>query len=162
MALRPDRIVTEEYIDSFMDVSADTNPGGVVSYVTGASGVAMDQAENKVSYVANPSGVMPRGILMTKVTTKDLTQTQLNYYGTEVADGGKVNVLGKGEVTTDYILTGHTPTRGQRAYVAHSGYIANSDVATDDTDLTGATRIIGRFVTAKDEDGFARVAVNLP
>lgn len=163
MALRPDRTTIDTDIRFFMEQVAER--GGIVSYtVTGVnpSGAANDQSENKVSYVAEPSGLRPAGLLMNDMVNLDLTRQHKNFHKDEIQYGGKVTVNRKCTVVTDRIYPGHTPLAGQTAYVGHSGYLCNSDVATDDTDLTGETRKVGRFETRKDEDGFAEVTVNLP
>lgn len=161
MALKADRRFVDGDISFFMNAVAER--GGIVSMTgTAASGAAMDQAESTVGYVADPSGVNALGVLMTDVVNLDLTRQHANWHKEEVQLGGKVNVWTKGTVVTDQIYPGHSPAPGGRAYVGHSGLLAASDVATDDTDLTGDTRVVGRWETAANEDGFAKVSVNLP
>ena len=60
---------------------------------------------------------------------------------------------------TNRIYPGTTPTAGQNAYIAHSGYIANSAVVSDDSAISS---LVGRFLSTKDEDGYCKVSVNLP
>jgi hypothetical protein len=161
MALKPLRIYTESHIDAFMNATAER--GGVVSFSSAtASGEAMDQSEFTVDYVANPSGIAPYGILMNDVVNYDLTRQRLNEHKDEVQLGSKVTVLSKGVVVTDRIYPGQTPAAGGVAYVGHSGYIASTDVATTAGTALIERRIIGRFLSAKDQDGFAKVQVNLP
>ena len=100
--------------------------------------------------------------MLNDVVNLDLTRQHENWHKDEVQVGGKVTVLKRGWVVSDFVYPGHNPTPGQRAYVGHSGYMGSADVATDDTDLTGETRIVGRFLSGEDEDGFAKVEVNLP
>jgi len=160
MALKPQRTQGLWDISAFMNSTAER--GGIVSFSSAtASGVAMDQAEMTVDYVANPSGVVPFGMLMQDVVNKDLTQTFLDPYKDEVQVGSKVATQSICEVTTDRIYPGHTPSAGSTAYIGHSGYIASADVANDDSDSTGATRIVGQFRSAKDENGFAKVRINI-
>lgn len=161
MGLKADRRFVDGDISFFMNSVAER--GGIVSFTgTASSGAAMDQAESTVDYVAEPSGVEPVGVLMTDVVNLDLTRQHANWHQEEVQVGGKVNVWTKCTVVTDRVYPGHTPAPGDRAYVGHSGYIASADVATDDTDLTGVERVVGRWETGKNEDGFAKVSVNLP
>lgn len=161
MSLKADRRHVDSDIAHFMNSTATR--GGIVSVTaTISSGAAMDQSEATVAYVAEPSGVEPLGVLMCDVVNLDLTRQHPNWHKEEVQVGGKVTVWTKCTVVTDYIYPGHTPTPGQIAYVGHSGYIAASDVATDHVDSTGDTRKVGRFVTAKNADGFAKVDINLP
>jgi hypothetical protein len=70
--------------------------------------------------------------------------------------GGKVTVLRKGYVVTNNIFG--TPTAGAAAYAAAhaAGGSAAGDIATS------GTYQIGRFLSTKDEDGYAKVEVNLP
>jgi len=163
MALKALRIHNDSSIEHFMTSTAER--GGIVSFsYTGqaSSGGAIDQAESTVAYVANPSGVKPRGVLMCDVVNNDLTRQHANWHKEEVQVNGKVTVWPQCTVVTNRIMSGHTPLPGQRAFVGHSGLLGNADVATDHTDLTGATRVVGRWVTRKDEDGYAKVQVNLP
>lgn len=161
MALKADRRHVDSDISFFMSEVAER--GGIVSIsATSSSGAAMDQAEATVSYVANPSGIKPLGVLMDDMVNLDLTRQKLNPYKQEVQLGGKVSVWPKGVVVTDFVYPGHTPTPGQLAYVGHSGYIAASNVATDHTDTTGVRHLVGRWLSKKNEDGFAKVEINLP
>jgi hypothetical protein len=161
MALKSHRIHNDSTIEHFMSATAER--GGIVSLSsTTSSGTAMDQAANTVAYVAEPSGVEPRGILMCTVVDEDLTRVHRNWHKEEVQVGGKVTVWTQGTVTTDRIYPGQTPAAGDAAYVGHSGFIANSDVASDSGPDASADRKVGRFITGKDEDGYAKVQINLP
>ena len=136
--------------------------GGIVSLTgTAASGAAMDQAESTVDYVADGSGVEPIGILINDVVNLDLTRQHINWHKDEVQVGGKVTVWTDCTVVTDRVYPGQTPTPGQLAYVGHSGFIAASDV-TSDSEFASTTRLVGRFLTSKDEDGYAKIAIKLP
>jgi len=160
MALKGDRQQGLWDLSAFMNSVAER--GGIVAFSGAtASGVAMDQSELTVDYVANPSGVKPFGMLMQDVVNKDLTQTRIDPYKNEVQVGGKVATQSICEVTTDMIYPGHTPAPGDPAYLGHSGFIGNVDVATDAVDITGATRKIGQFRTGPNEGGFCRVRVNI-
>ncbi len=159
MGLRGDRQQLHDDISFF--ATATATRGGVVSASTAGSGAAMDQAAAVVAYKANPSGAQPLGILLNTVVNEDLTRMHRNWHKDEVQVNSKVTVLMKGTVVTDMIYTGHTPAVGGYAYVGHSGYIAASDVATDHVNAA-RTRVIGVFLSTKDEDGFCKVSVNLP
>ena len=95
--------------------------------------------------------------------------------------GGKVTIWNKCTVVTDRIYPGITVAGGDVAYAAPSGYISNRvhyapwgswtrnqilasgthdvsvQIPPDFYDLA-----VGRFLSSKDEDGFAKVSVNLP
>lgn len=160
MALKADRRHVDSTIDHFM--SSTEERGGIVSLdSTDASGVAMDQAANTVAYVAEPSGIQPRGVLMSDVVDEDLTRQHRNWHKEEVQVGGKVTVWTIGEVTTDRVYPGQNPAPGDIAYVGHSGFIANSDVSTDSGAVDSQSKIVGRWITGEDEDGFAKVFINI-
>jgi hypothetical protein len=150
MPLKGDRFELDTDISYFMNETAVR--GGVVSVSTQGSGAAMDSASALVVQAANPSGVAPLGILLNDVVDIDQTRQHLNWHKDEVQKGSKVTILTKGFVVTDRISG--TPTAGQIAYVGSSGLISG-------TQATGAAAI-GRFLSTKDADGFAKVAVNLP
>lgn len=150
--LKPDRIYTETVSDYFMDEVASR--GGVVSVSTGGSGVAMDSALQLATYKANPSGAAAIGVLLQDVVIVDLTKTHINWNKSEVNKGSKVAILKKGQVTTNMIYPGVSPTPGQKAYLGQSGYFTNVQA--------NSAPHVGDFVTSKDEDGYAKVNVNLP
>ena len=156
MALKTDRSVLDTDISFFMNEAATR--GGIASVSTGGSGAAMDQGEALVTYAAVPSGKVPVGLLLNDMVNIDLTRQHLNQHKDEVQKGGKVT-LRKGYVVTN--IEG-TPSAGDPAYVAHSGNLAASDLSNDDTDADGSTRLVGRFLSSKDQDGYAKVYIDLP
>ena len=158
MALKTDRSVLDTDISFFMNEAATR--GGIASVSTGGSGAAMDQGEALVTYAAVPSGKVPVGLLLNDMVNIDLTRQHLNQHKDEVQKGGKVTVLRKGYVVTDNIQG--SPSAGDPAYVAHSGNLAASDLSNDDTDADGSTRLVGRFLSSKDQDGYAKVYIDLP
>lgn len=158
MALKSDR--HEEVTDiSFFYTAGTATRGGVVCLdVLSASGAALDQGDNTVSYQQAADTDVPVGILLNDVVDKDLTRTHLNQYKDEVQKGGKVTVMTRGWVVTN-MVTG-TPTPGSLAYAsaATAGYISTSAAnATASGNLA-----IGRWMSRKDADGYAKVFVNLP
>jgi hypothetical protein len=148
MALKPDRIEFLTDVSFFMNTTAER--GGVASVVTGASGVAMDDATAVVAYAAVASGAKPIGVLINDVVNIDLTRQHINYYKDEVQLGGKVTLLRQGQVTTNRV-TG-SPAAGTDAYVGASGLIGTSS--------TNAVKI-GTFLSSVDADGYAKLSVNL-
>jgi len=158
MALKTDRSVLDTDISFFMNEAATR--GGIASVSTGGSGAAMDQGEALVTYAAVPSGKVPVGLLLNDMVNIDLTRQHLNQHKDEVQKGGKV-LLQKGYVVTNSI-EGTSPAAGDTAYVAHSGNLAASDLSNDDTDTDGSTRLVGRFLSSKDQDGYAKVYIDLP
>ena len=95
---------------------------------------------------------------MNDVVNKDLTRTHLNQFKDEVQKGGKVTVMTRGWVVTSNI--DGTPKAGEIAYASFvtAGNICNSTTfAAQSGELA-----IGRFMSRKDADGYAKVYVNLP
>ena len=159
MALKQDRSTLQTDISFFMNEAAVR--GGVVSISTGGSGAAMDQGEALVTYAALPSGKVPVGLLLNDMVDIDLTRQHLNQHKDEVQKGGKVTLLRKGYVVTNS-LEGTSPSAGDVAFVAHSGLLATSDLSDDDSDEDGSTRVVGRFLSGVDQDGYAKVYIDLP
>jgi hypothetical protein len=158
MALKGDRYELQTDVSFFMNEVAER--GGVVTLASTStpSGVAMDSSANVVTYVTNPSGKIPLGILLNDMVNIDLTRQHINWHKDELQKGGKVTVLRKGYVVTNLVGSG-TPTAGAYAYVADSGYISTSTRALI---LDLGAQPIGRFMTAKDTEGYAKVEINLP
>jgi hypothetical protein len=141
-------------IDFFMNEVAER--GGIASFSTAGSGAAMDQAQQLATYAANPSGAKPIGILMNDMVSVDLTRQKLNPYKDEVQIGGKVTLWDKGEVVTNMIQPGITVTVGQTAYLHASGYVSNTN------HLDHSNNVVGRFMSTKNQNGYAKLSVNLP
>ena len=159
MALKTDRSTLQTDISFFMNEAATR--GGVVTLSTGGSGASMDNGSALVTYVAAPSGKVPFGLLVNDMVNIDLTRQHLNQHKDEVQKGGKVTLLTKGWVVTSN-LEGTSPAAGNAAFLAHSGNLSTTDLSADDTDADGSTRVVGRFVSDVDEDGYAKVFIDLP
>lgn len=155
MALKSDRYELQTDISFFYNAGTATR-GGVVVHGTAGSGAAMDQGVNLVTYAAVTASSRPVGILLNDVVNKDLTRTHLNQHKDEVQKGGKVTVLRKGYVVTNS-LTG-TPAAGDTAYACH---VTAGNIRPDSPGSSGVL-VVGRFLSSKDEDGYAKVEVNLP
>ncbi len=149
MALKSDRLELQTDISFFYNAGTATR-GCVVVHDTAGSGAAMDQGVNLVK--KHTAGV-PVGVLLNDVVNKDLTRTHLNQHKDEVQKGGKVTVLRKGYVVTNDIDTTQNPVAGSGAYA--SGGTAGAIAMT-------GTYQVGRWLSSKDEDGYAKVEVNLP
>jgi len=159
MALKSDRSTLQTDISFFMNEAATR--GGVVALSTAGSGASMDNGAALVTYSADASGQVPVGILINDMVNIDLTRQHLNQHKDEVQKGGKVTLLQKGWVVTD-LLEGTAPNGGDVAYLAHSGYLASSNIVVDTDDADGSTRVVGRFLSDIDEDGYAKVYIDLP
>jgi hypothetical protein len=129
--------------------------GGIVVVSTAGSGVAMDQAAQTVTYAADPSGKRPVGVLMSEMVNLDLTRQRINENKEEIQKGGKVTVWNKCQVTTNRIRPEITVAAGDVAYVGPSGLLTNSNAHPD----YGVE--VGRFDSTEDENGYAKVTVNL-
>jgi hypothetical protein len=168
MALKGDRY--EAITDISFNMNEVASRGGVATISTVGSGSALDQSAALVTYAAAPSGNQPVGILMNDMVNIDQTRQHINWHKDEMQKGSKVRLLMEGFVVTNFIDPGVTPAAGDPAYVGPSGYIRNTGgVGTTDNDgslsgtggqpLYGA--LIGRFLSTKDEDGYAKVYVKL-
>jgi hypothetical protein len=111
----------------------------------------MDNSAAVVAYSADASGVAPMGVLLNDVVDIDLTRQHINFHKDEVSLGSKVALLRVGQVTTDDVSG--TPTAGDAAYTANSGQLSASQA-------TGTVKV-GTFLSSKDADGFAKVAINI-
>ena len=158
MALKTDRSTLQTDISFFMNEAATR--GGIASLSTGGSGASMDNGAALVTYAAIPSGKVALGLLVNDMVSIDLTRQHLNQHKDEVQKGGKVTLLQKGWVVTSS-LEGADPSAGDAAFMAHSGNLAASDLSTDDSDTHGS-KVVGRFLSSVDEDGYAKVFIDLP
>ena len=164
MALKADRYEESTDISFFYNAGTATRGGVVVLDDQGlASGAALDQGENLVKYKAATKNDVPVGILLNDVVNKDLTRTHLNQYKDEVQKGGKVTILTRGWVVTNNIEG--TPKAGEKAYAVGEGVgSATAGSLTNATLFPGASGAlcVGRWMSRKDADGYAKLYVNLP
>lgn len=154
MALKGDRYELQTDISFFMNEVAER--GGMASLSTGGSGSAMDQSAALATYAATGSGKVPLGILLNDVVNLDLTRQHINWYKNEVQKGGKVTLLRKGYVVTNKIQ-GTAPAAGDPTFVAHSGNLSKTDLVGH-----GTQPVVGVFLSSPDQDGYAKVEINLP
>jgi hypothetical protein len=156
MALKGDRVEVIQDVSFFMNETAER--GGIATMSTAGSGAALDQSNALVTYAAAPSGKVCVGMLMNDMVNIDQTRQHINWYKDEVQKGLKVRLMLEGWAVTNMIYPGATPTAGQQAYVAPSGYITNSRGIAGSTE----SQAVGRWLSTKDEDGYAKVYVKLP
>jgi len=151
MALRPDRNEHLTDLSFFMNETAER--GIIVVHSTGGSGAAMDDSNAKVIAPATTvSGKNPAGLLLNDVVNLDLTRQHINFHKDEVQQGNKVLLLRRGTVVTDQISG--TPTVGAKAYFVVGGTISASNQDSVSTQ-------VGRFLSVKDADGYAKVEINI-
>ena len=156
MALKGDRYEGMTDVSFFMNDSSAAK-GGVVVLSTGGSGVALDQSTALVTYAAAASGNVPVGLLLNDMVNIDQTRQHINFHKNEVQKGGKVTLLTKGWVVTN-MITG-TPAAGNPAYLTDEGKLTPTKSADGGV---VATPPVGRFLSSEDEDGYAKVAIDLP
>ncbi len=159
MALKADRHEETTDISFFYNAGTATRGGVVCLADLGlASGAAMDQGENLVAYTAATATSVPVGILLNDVVNKDLTRTHLNHHKDEVQKGGKVTVMTRGWVVTSNVEG--TPVAGELAFASSTsaGDICNGTTFA----AKSGELVVGRFMSRKDADGYAKVWVNLP
>ena len=147
MALRPDRNEHLTDLSFFMNETAER--GVIVTAATQGSGAAMDDSSAAVQ-VANAKNEKPVGLLLNDVVNLDLTRQHINYAKDEVQQGGKVLLLRVGTVTTDQISG--SITMGAAAHFMSDGTLATGSTASIQ---------VGRFLSKKDADGYAKVAINI-
>ena len=150
MALRPDRHELQTDLSFFMNETAER--GIVVVASTQGSGAAMDDsnAAVKIGAFADRATDDPVGILLNDVVNLDLTRQHINFAKDEVQQGGKVLLLRVGTVTTDQISG--SITMGAAAHFMSDGTLATGSTASIQ---------VGRFLSKKDADGYAKVAINI-
>ena len=146
MALKPDRVEHLTDLSFFMDEIGTR--GQIVTHSSDGSGASMDDANAKV-IKATATGQNPAGLLLNDVVDIDLTRQHINFAKDEVQKGGKVLLLRRGTVVTDNVAG--TPAAGAKAYFTTDAKI---------TSAAGSVQI-GRFLSAEDADGYAKVEINL-
>ena len=149
MALRPDR--NEHFTDLSFFLNETAERGIMVTAATQGSGAAMDDSAAAVQ-VANATNEKPVGLLLNDVVNLDLTRQHINYAKDEVQQGGKVLLLRVGTVTTDQVSG--SITMGEAAHFMSDGTLASATGSS-------ASIQIGRWLSKKDADGFAKVAINI-
>jgi hypothetical protein len=148
MALKPDRIEAYTDISFFMNKVAER--GGIVVHDTSGSGVSMDDANAQVVYPTGTDG-NPAGLLLNDVVDLDLTRQHINWHRDEVQIGSKVTLLRQGQVTTDVLKSGVNVTAGESAYFDEFGELTNVNNSVK----------VGRFLSSRDADGYAKVDINI-
>lgn len=156
MALKSDRNVLDTEIS--LTCNTVTAKGLVVCHTTTASGVG-NETPGIVSAVPNPSGFKVVGILLSSFVDIDQTRQHRNFMKDEQIIGEKAPILRKGYVVTNSLASNITVLAGQKAYLTASGTLTNIVSATGGE---VATPLVGEFSTKVDEDGYAKVTINLP
>lgn len=152
MALKPDRL--EDYTDIRFFMNETGERGCIVIHDTSVSGLGgLDDAGSVVKKPTDSGGV-PAGMLMNDVVNVDLSRYRLNEQKDEVQVNSKVCLMKRGRAKTNMLVAGVNPVVGESAYYNNGGLLTNS--------TGGANGLVGRFGSAKDEDGYVVVEINLP
>lgn len=159
MALKPDRDYNETTDITNFWTTVAAEKGGMACVVTQGSGAAIginlaDEA-NVVGYLATINiNSVPKGILLqTVAAAMSATRDFPNFENGEIRPSDKCTLVTQGWVVTDMIHPSVTPSAGDPAYLAVSGFVSSTSGAL--------TRRVGRFETAKDANGFARVSIDI-
>jgi len=152
MALRPDRNEHLTDLSFFMNETAER--GLLVVASTQGSGAAMDDssAAVKIGAIGDVGTDKPVGLLLNDVVNLDLTRQHINYAKDEVQQGSKVLLLRRGTVVTDQISG--AVTMGDPAHFMGAGQLTSATLNT-------TSKQVGRFLSKKDADGFAKVEINI-
>tara|TARA_B100000809_G_scaffold242779_1_gene267181 strand:+ start:386 stop:847 length:462 start_codon:yes stop_codon:yes gene_type:complete len=152
MALRPDRNEHLTDLSFFMNETAER--GILVVASTQGSGAAMDDssAAVKIGTAVARATDAPVGLLLNDVVNLDLTRQHINYAKDEMQKGGKVLLMRVGTVTTDQISG--AITMGDPAHFMGAGQLCSATANSN-------SAVIGRWLSKKDADGYAKVAINI-
>lgn len=155
MALKPQ--ILQEQTQVVFYASGAMTRGGIVCASAAASGAGLDNSVSIVEYAATPSGRYPIGVLVYDVVNQDVTDQPLNRHKHLALVNNKVPILNRGWVVSNNIFSGATSSvqPGQPAYVGPSGLFTNTSVWP----YYGSQ--VGRFMTKVDQDGYARVQIDL-
>jgi len=164
MALKGDRYELQTDISFFNNGLAYTR-GGVACAVGFGSGGAMDQSQALAGYPNSSSGAFPLGIQLNDIVSIDLTRQHINWYRDEAIVGSKVAIGRKGYWTTNSIIAGAAPIAvGDLAVLCSSGQLTNLPGSAEWGGSAWNKALnpkIGRWISTVDEDGYAKVEVNL-
>jgi len=157
MALKGDRDIVRTDITHVCDSVAER--GNVLVYKANSSGSgnALGDARGTATLATDPSGLMPAGLLLNDFVSIDESQYHRNYHKDQMKVGEPATLLRQGWVVTNRISG--NPVEGNIAYLTASGALTPTVSATGGVK---ATPPVGEFNGSKDENGFAKVTIQLP
>lgn len=158
MALQEGR--SHDIVWDISNILNDVAEAGVVVCYKAAnpgSGEALGNTAGQVTLLTNPSGAVPAGVLMAPFANVDQTLQILNWHKDEHDLGDPAPLCLRGYIVTNKIIG--TPSVGNVAYLSSSG---NFNPVKEANGGTVATPPVGRFLSPKDENGYAKIHVNLP
>jgi len=151
MALRPTR---NEFLTDLSFFMNETSERGVLAVAsTQGSGAAMDDSSAAVK-LPDTRADKPVGLLLCDVVNLDLTRQHINYAKDEMQKGGKVLLLRRGFVVTNMISG--AITMGDACHFVEDGNLCSASASTGDTSTQ-----VGRWLSKKDADGYAKVEINI-
>lgn len=156
MAIRGHQVVDPFSYDLSCTMNGEGEMGGVVCAATGTHTGGMDNSAKTVSYVANPSGRKPMGVLLHTVDDYDTSAVPRDFQNYNVVPiNSKVTLARKfrGKVNNLHAATTGNITPYATAYVGPNGNFT--------TLSSSGYPSVGRFESAVDTDGFCEVAVNI-
>jgi hypothetical protein len=163
MALKGDRQEITHDISFFNNDTTAERGGICVFHTTVGSGAALDQAINVATYVTANSGKIPIGMLLNDIVNVNQAKYHVNFHKNESQTGSKCVLMTEGWAVTNMLIPAIAPAVGQVALLSQSGLIGivgSAGIVVSDTAV--GTNKIGRFMSQKDEDGYAKIYVKLP
>ncbi len=154
MALKMDRQIDAWELGFFLNEVAEA--GSVVCISTAGSGISLDNVNSVATVAAAASGSKPLGILLEDFVNVDQSRQSVNWHKHQAQIGSKASIATEGWLVTNKIFG--TPAAGNLAVVAASGTISGVAIGTLST---AAQPVIGRFLSSKNEDGYAKVKIKL-
>lgn len=152
MALAPNRAPIHGADTVRFALAEVAERGKVVSHIIGVT------AAGEVTGLGSPTGVatQPVGVLLDDIESHNFDRHG-EYLQRNVSDVGSiVGIATKGEYETNLIVG--SPTQGQAAYLAASGFVSPTQLAAGTVD---AAPRVGTFRSAPNANGFARVYYDL-
>jgi hypothetical protein len=146
MGLGPNRQVSEINIDFAL---ATVGERGAIACSSATAG------EVELRVVPTGAGVNPLGLLMGDI--EDMNYDRHPEYRQRNVDdiGSVVALLTRGEVETNLVIG--TPAQGDPAYLHPSGWVGGTRL----TDGVNPAPLVGRFLSAKNALGYAKVRIDL-
>jgi hypothetical protein len=152
------RMRVDEVIDTSFYIEETADKGDLAAIYTAGSGINVDNTNNVVSVIDNPSGYAVAGFILQTVVdidpdtdyrTKEEVVTYIN---------DKVPLMRKGTIVTDKVLG--NPFAKDVAYIGASGYVATTGQLLYQA-ATYEKYVVGTFEGRKDEDGYVRISVDI-
>jgi hypothetical protein len=162
MALKPFRSQLDGKVEVTYFITSTGQQGQLVFASTGSApvGMGLDDANSRVEVIASVSGRVAVGLLLDDVVNIDLSKYPLNTAKNEVQVGSKASIATEGEFVTNCLGAGAAPATGvvypTTAYAGPNGFFFHQ------AGFAGSGYpVVGKFLTGRDSDGFAKLSVGL-